>query len=701
MKHLTMLVLSLMLTVASCTPEGTSVNNNTNNINNLDRCNCRDVDSDFICDFDEARADGRDTDHDGTPDCEDLDSDSDGILDRDEAGDADTCTPPVDSDGDGTPDFFDSDSDDNGIPDLDEGVVDSDGDTIPDYIDPDNDNDYLRDEAEIGGCVSWDDDGLPCDTDGDGVPDYLSPDSDGDGIGDRWETPDDADGDGTPNFRDEDSDDDGIPDAIEGCTGGDLEAQPCDTDGDGFFDFVDVDSDNDGLRDGDEDANHNGVRDGDETDARNADTDGDGVSDMIEVAAGTDPLDDTDSPRTRGDFVFLVPFEGAPDPASDVLSFSTAFQQLDLMFVMDVSTSMGEEIAGVRGALTGMLADVICAPGQDPSADQCVPDVQSGIVLFGQPGGIATTLVKPVDANNLPTDPGDDAACTLNLLPAAATTGGSEQTVQGMLRGSSGTCASDSSRIGEGCFRPGALHLILLITDEDLNEDTLYTTRQTAWDTIQQSGGRIIVDYGAGAASTISYLQNDMLAASSAGVPLVPIVSPTAYGTIASCQGLGANPFLLSGSDYRAIVRGDNATAGAALSCAVQAVGAYMPQDVEALIRNDPANADALGNPVDAPSAFIDYIEVHMVDQDATCPAGYNTADGNADGHGDRFVQILPGSPVCWRIHVRQNVAVQAAETPQMFEATVEVYGTGGALLDSREVFFLVPPEFEGPGGPG
>ncbi|MBU1069578.1 VWA domain-containing protein, partial [Myxococcota bacterium] len=86
---------------------------------------------------------------------------------------------------------------------------------------------------------------------------------------------------------------------------------------------------------------------------------------------------------------------------------------------------------------------------------------------------------------------------------------------------------------------------------------------------------------------------------------------------------------------------------------------------------------------------------------DATCPAGYNTADGNADGHVDRFVQILPGSPVCWRIHVKQNVAVHAAETPQMFKATVEVYGTGAALLDSREVFFLVPPEFEGPGGPG
>ena len=700
MKNLTILTLTLLVLGLCCTPEKSNVNN-TNNTNNTDPCTCPDVDRDFICDFQEGKADARDTDRDGTPDFEDLDSDSDGILDRDEAGDADTCTPPVDSDADGTPDFFDTDSDDNGIPDLDEGVGDGDGDGIPDYIDPDNDNDYLRDETEIAGCDSWDDDGIPCDTDGDGTPDYLSPDSDGDGIGDRWETPDDADGDGLPNFRDTDSDDDGIPDSLEGCTGGDLDAQPCDTDDDSFFDFVDVDSDNDGLRDEDEDANGNGVRDGDETDARDADSDDDGVSDMIESAAGTDPLDDTDSPRTRGDFVFLVPFEDAPDPASDVLSFSTSFLRLDLMFAMDVSTSMGAEITAVRGALTGMLADVICAPGENPAEHQCIPDVQSGITLFGQPGGVATTLVKPVDDNNLPADPGDDAACTLNQLPASATTGGAEQTVQGMLRGMTGACASDPSRLGEGCFRPGALHLILLITDEDLDEDTLYSTRQTAWDTIYGGGGRIIVDYGAGASTTITRLQNDMLAASSGGAPLVPIVSPAAYNAIASCQGLGANPFLLSGSDYRAIVRGDDANAGPALSCAVQAVGAFMPQDVDALIVNDPANLDAQGHAVDAPSAFIDRIEVSMVAGDGTCPSGYGTTDSDQDGYDDRFVQILPGSPVCWRIHVKQNVSVEAAVTPQMFKATVEVYGTGGALLDSREVFFLVPPEFEGPGGPG
>ncbi len=697
MKKSTHLLLALLLAGCSYGESGV-LNNDLNNVNNTDPCTCRDTDGDGICDFHEGRDEMLDTDGDGTPDFEDTDSDGDGIPDAVEAGDADTCTPPVDSDADGSPDYLDTDSDGNGIPDAVEGMVDSDGDGWPDYIDPDNDNDYMRDDYELGGCESWDSFGIPCDTDGDGIPDYMSPDSDGDGIGDRWETSADADGDGVPNYRDTDSDGDGIPDALEGCTGGDPSVMPCDSDGDSFYDFLDVDSDNDGLPDGVEDANHNGVRDGDETDARNADTDGDGVNDLIESAAGTDPLDDTDSPRTRGDFVFLVPYEDDPDPPNDVLNFSTAFQKLDLMFVMDVSGSMSAEINAVRDGLATMLSDIICTAGQDPVVDQCIPDVQSGITLFGQ-SGTPYTLTKPIDDNNLPADPGDDAQCTYNRLPTVAS-GGSEQTVQGQVIGVRGTCASDASRIGQGCFRPGALHLILLVTDEDLKEDTTYANRQTAWDDIFNVGGRIIVDYGAGGATEINSLITDMVAASSGGVPLVPVVSPTAYASIAACQSLGANPFYLAGSDYRAIVRGDDASAGAALSCAVQAVGAYMPQDVESLIFNDPANADALGNPVDAPSSFIDYIEVYMVDGDAACPAGYNTADGNADGHDDRFVQILPGNPVCWRIHVKENVVVPPAETPQMFKATVEVYGTGGALLDSREVFFLVPPEFEGPGGP-
>ncbi len=692
-------LLALVFVLTACTGEsGTRKTNNENNENNGDRCTCRDTDGDGICDFDEADAETRDTDGDGTPDFQDLDSDGDGILDAMEAGDDTTCTPPSDTDGDGASDFIDEDSDGNGIPDAVEGSGDTDGDGQPDYIDMDDDNDYLPDAFEAGGCESWETSRIPCDTDGDGIPDYREIDSDGDGIGDRWETSADADDDSMPNFRDPDSDDDGIPDALEGRTYGDPWAEPVDSDGDGFYDFVDVDSDNDGLPDDVEDANQNGNVDPGETDPGNPDTDGDGVSDLIEKAAGTDPLSPADSPRIRGDFVFLVPYQDAPDPPEDVLRFSTAFQMLDLLFVIDVSGSMSAEINAVRDGLAGMLDDLICLPGQNPSVDHCIPDVQTGIILFGQ-SGTPHTLVKAIDDNNLPADPGPDADCTYNRLPTMAS-GGSEQTVRAQSLGFTGTCASDAGRIGQACFRPRSLHLVLLVTDEDLKEDTDYANRQSHWDTIYGGGGRVIVDYGAGGTTEISNLITDMLAASSNGVTLVPVISPLAYASIPVCQTLSPNPFYLSGSDYRAMVRGDDANAGPALSCAVQAVGAYMPQDVDAQVSNDPANVDARGNPVDAPAAFIDYIEVFMAAQDSQCPDGYNTADTNADGHDDRFVQILPGNPVCWRIHVKENQAVEPARTPQMFKATIDVYGTGGALLDSRDVYFLVPPEFEGPGGP-
>lgn len=72
-----------------------------------------------------------DTDGDGLSDgeepCESADNcaaldpnsdmDGDGLLDKDEVGDGDPTTPPVDTDGDGTPDILDLDSDDDGTAD--------------------------------------------------------------------------------------------------------------------------------------------------------------------------------------------------------------------------------------------------------------------------------------------------------------------------------------------------------------------------------------------------------------------------------------------------------------------------------------------------------------------------------------------------------------------------------------------------------
>ncbi len=153
-----------------------------------------------------------DTDGDGTPDFQELDSDGDGVLDVREANQSDpdfdgiigtgmpnvdiygtsvdylATSKPTDSDGDGIPDFQEIDSDNDGILDVYEcpdpsDCTDGDGDNTADFQDPDRDNDGIFDGYE---CET----GFPCpDTDGDGIPDLDDLDTDGDMLSDSNECP--------------------------------------------------------------------------------------------------------------------------------------------------------------------------------------------------------------------------------------------------------------------------------------------------------------------------------------------------------------------------------------------------------------------------------------------------------------------------------------------------------------------------------
>ncbi len=271
-----------------------------------------------------------DTDSDGTPDFQDVDSDNDGISDLVEGG----TDPALDTDGDGD---IDSPVDENGIaitatPST---VPDTDNDGVPDYQDLDSDNDGLTDVEEAGGT---DDNGdgiidtpdtlvdgtnLP-DSDGDGTPDPQEPnnpnlpasidpdgdgvigtdgtiptDTDGDGIPDVTDiTPDsfgtllDSDNDGIPDTIDLDDDNDGIPDLVEQATaqnGGD-------TDGDGIPDELDMDSDGDGISD----LQESGLTDDQIT---FLDSNGDGVIDAPVGANGlADTIETDDTPSAGQDF---------------------------------------------------------------------------------------------------------------------------------------------------------------------------------------------------------------------------------------------------------------------------------------------------------------------------------------------------------------------------------------------------------------
>jgi hypothetical protein len=300
-----------------------------------------------------------DTDADGNPDFTDEDSDGDGLLDKDEAGDVDPLTLPWDTDGDGIKDFRDDDSDGNGILDADEPTDDMDGDGVLPSSDVDDDGDGIRDTIEMGSGET------ATDSDADGVPDYLDTDSDNDGVGDVYESgtsdfasePRDADRDGVPDYLDLDSDGDGISDTDESGGGG-ADVEPRDTDGDGVFDFADADSDGDGL--GDASELSRGL------DPYDSDTDSDGYSDGAEDEAGTDPLD---AGSVITGLYVTVPERNRIE---ERFEFELNVQMGDVAFLLDTTCSMSSTLSGVSSEFSRIVSELNTA----------LPDAQYGVASF-------------------------------------------------------------------------------------------------------------------------------------------------------------------------------------------------------------------------------------------------------------------------------------------------------------------------------
>ncbi len=236
-----------------------------------------------------------DTDADGNPDFQDLDSDNDGISDVVEASPTGVNN---DTNGDGK---ADGTVNTNGVASMPNttalglGTPDTDGDGKPDFRDLDSDNDGINDVVEAG-LSDPDNNGIagtganPTDTDNDGIPDAV------DGapavFGDASDpAPLNSDNDSIPNYRDLDSDNDTIADVIEGGNG------PADTNGDGTISPTESgDTDGDGIPNAVDnapssfgDAGNATLPEGADTDTIpdyiDPDSDGDGINDICELTS--------------------------------------------------------------------------------------------------------------------------------------------------------------------------------------------------------------------------------------------------------------------------------------------------------------------------------------------------------------------------------------------------------------------------------
>jgi hypothetical protein len=626
-----------------------------------------DADGDGISDVDEGFANLTDSDGDGSADYTDEDSDGDGIPDYREAGDVDVETPPIDSDGDGTPDFRDTDSDDNGRADGLDGLEDRDADGRGDFQDLDDDGDAIGDVTELGPNPAQ-----PVDNDGDGAPDFRDIDSDDDTIGDRFETSLDFDNDGLANYIDLDSDGDCVPDLSEA-----RGAPPIDSDADGRYDFLDRDSDNDGLADSAEDANCNGAADNGESNAVDDDSDNDGVTDLVEDVAGTDPNNAADNPQANGDYVFVEPYQDVQSPLDDDLDFRTNLQAVDLYVILDRSGSMSTEINAVRNNLATVVNNLACAPLGAGVPPDCIPDLWAGAGTVGYSGSGAQAYLHGVDLqpspdfNTIPTtEPGGCCSEPLNFSVYSAVTnsGGAGFGFPGVnARASCAGSPADTAgfaTFGYPCFRATSLPVVLLATDEApfVGFDTNHTPD---WATVVRPAmttakarlvGILGSGFGAGTDTDLRQMATDTGAidAANGNAPLV-------------FDGAGAN-------------------APAAIQQGVLALANGLPLDLNAVTADDPSDS------VDSIAAFVDHIETLQLGN-ATCANGLTDVDTNADTFRDQYVDVRTGTPVCWKLVSKPNTTVPATEAPQLFRATVRVFGDGITQLDQREVFFLVPPK--------
>jgi len=657
--------LACLLLIAACSPTGGGGPARDAGSADAERRVGADTDGDGIADEDEGGS-SVDTDGDGTPDFRDMDSDGDGIPDSIEAGDSDVRTPPRDNDGDGIPDFQDTDSDGNGIPDSKEGTGDTDGDGRLDFADNDDDQDRIPDRDELASSG-----GPTVDTDGDGIPDWRDPDSDDDTILDGDERDLDTDMDGFEDWQDIDSDADGINDIDEA---GDAEifTPPVDTDEDGVPDFRDPDSDNDGISDLDErlaGTNH-----------LEEDSDGDGVSDLIEVGAGTDPLDPGDDPRTRGDFVFVVPFEEAPDPERDTLQFETNIQIADVYFLMDTTGSMDGEIRSMRDAVAGIIdnitcedfgvacagddecgADQVCSVGgrciEDPRTSSCVASVWTGVGRYEGNRNSYRNLLS------LQMDP----AMTSTRTPASADGGGADESLFESVACVADPTVCSSAGCGGpiGCpaYREEAVRILVAITDE------------------QDECGGCSADSAAEAGRRLT----------DAGITFVGVDADSGHEPRSHLRAIANESGSLDGGGAPLVFEGTEAAVTSAVTDAINEIVNGVPLNVTIEATEEPDDdGDAL--------RFIDYLEVN-VGGGGGCTAVTPTADTDGDGRDDSFPELLPGTSVCWDVVPVMNTVQEPGPSPLVYVARLTVYGDGSPL-DSRLVYFLVPPRIEVPMGP-
>jgi hypothetical protein len=167
----------------------------------------------------------------------------------------------------------------------------------------------------------------------------------------------------------------------------------------------------------------------------------------------------------------VVPANASPVVAD--FSIPAALQIVDVMFLVDVTGSMRDEIANVRAG----LRDVVL-----PGVQAAIPDAEFGLALFGEfpllPYARPDSGVHPYELRTPITADVERLSVSFDSLPSWGNLDDPEADIEGCFQVATGaglppyvdaSFGCPSGGAGGGCFRSDAFRVVLLATDAPMH----------------------------------------------------------------------------------------------------------------------------------------------------------------------------------------------------------------------------------------
>ena len=402
------------------------------------------------------------------------------------------------------------------------------------------------------------------------------------------------------------------------------------------------------------------------------------------------------------DFFFIMPFGKDPNPNRDVLPFSTKLQQVDVAFVMDTTGSMSGSIDNLRTALNGSLLAKLKAAV--PSVGLAVVDHKDYPV-----GGHGSGPDFPVKVYQYVTDDLNLVKAGVAKYVASGGGDGPEAQIPAMyhtltgeaLRWAGGQVPAHvpaTGTTGGVDFRAGSLPIVALVTDVDWHGEG-HQPYEFATPTMAHLK-QAFTDANARFISITSGDEsqaNDLSDFTNSNLPPSALVGMGGGCGAGQCctgaSGAGRAPTGPSGRCRLNFLHQNGQGVSDSIVNAIQAIAAGSTFDIVAV----PENAEDNPEGFDA-TKFIKSLRA-MEEGDAAngCPPG-RAEDRDGDGINETFVETTVGTPVCFEVIPNKNVDINETTAPQFFKARFVIRGNPGDVrLDSRDVYFLVPPSETGP----